>query len=218
MLTAHDLRSRLVEGDDSIGAKLRLRRWQLLHQVFPELASMTVLDVGGTAESWVRSPIRPVHVHVVNLEDPPVDPPEWITAERADACELAPDFSSLSFDFVFCNSVMEHVGGHHRREQLAEVIRRSAPRYWVQTPYRYFPVEPHFLFPGFQFLPANARAGVARHWPLLHSPSADQTAAMSAVLSTELIGRSEMRHYFPDATLHSERVAGLTKSIIAVKR
>ena len=28
----------------------------------------------------------------------------------------------------------------------------------VQTPYRYFPVEPHWLFPGLQFLPMGLRA------------------------------------------------------------
>ena len=34
---------------------------------------------------------------------------------------------------------------------------------------------------------------------------------------TELIGISEMREYFPDSTIVHERVAGLTKSIIAVR-
>lgn len=218
MLTAHDLRSRLVDGNDSLGAKMRLRRWQLLGEIFPELDSMTILDLGGTVESWVRAPIRPAFVHVVNLEGEVARSPDWITAERADACDLPPDFSTREFDLVFSNSVIEHVGGHHRREQFADVVRRSAQRYWVQTPYRYFPIEPHFLFPGFQFLPANARTGVARHWPLLHTPSADRSAAISTVLSTELVGRTEMRHYFPDATMHSERIAGMTKSLIAVKR
>ncbi|MBO0881735.1 MAG: methyltransferase type 11 [Mycobacterium sp.] len=218
MIKAHDLRSRLVDSSGSVGAKMRLRRWQLFEQLFPKLEAMSVLDLGGRLESWTRAPLRPAYVHVVNLEDPPDELPDWATAERADVCELSDDFSRRHFDLVFSNSLIEHVGGHYRREQLATVVRRSAQQYWVQTPYRYFPVEPHFLFPGFQFMPATARAGVARRWPLLHTPSSDRTNAVSTVLSTELIGRTEMKFYFPDSVIYSERIAGVTKSLIAVKR
>lgn len=219
MLTIHDMRTKFVDGDESFGARMRERRWQLLYTSFPDIGSMRVLDLGGTVGSWLRAPVRPDHVHVVNLEPAADDPPAWISAQSADACELDPDTLAGSYDFVFCNSVIEHVGGHYRRRQLAEVIRRSAPKYWVQTPYRYFPVEPHFLFPGFQFLPATAKATVAQRWPLLHTPSADRDVAVRAVLSTELIGRTEMSYYFPDATtIHFERLAGVPKSLIAIKR
>ncbi|HVX45327.1 MAG TPA: class I SAM-dependent methyltransferase [Mycobacteriales bacterium] len=215
MRSVHDLRSRLVDGDKSVAATMRLRRWDLVIQLLPDINAMTVLDLGGTAESWVRAPVRPVHVHVVNLETPPDDLPEWISAETGDACELPVE--SEKYDLAFSNSVIEHVGGHHRREQFAEVVRNSAKRYWVQTPYRYFPVEPHFLFPGFQFLPASARIEVARRWPLLHTPSNDKAHAADAVLNTELLGRAEMSYYFPDARLHHERMAGMVKSLVAVR-
>lgn len=218
MQTIHALRARLVEGDDSIGARMRLRRWALIQDIFPKLDLMNVLDLGGTVQTWLRAPIRPAHVHIVNLYDSPEETPSWASVERADACEVGGKYADQGFDFVFSNSLIEHVGGHFRRERLAEVIRRSAPRYWVQTPYRYFPVEPHFLFPGFQFLPATARARIAQSWPLLHTPSADRAVAVSTVLSTELIGRTEMQHYFPDATIHSERIAAMTKSVIAVRK
>ncbi len=41
---------------------------------------------------------------------------------------------------------------------------------WVQTPYRYFPIEPHWIFPGFQFLPLSARTEISRRWPLGNPP------------------------------------------------
>jgi hypothetical protein len=164
---------------------------------------------------WQAGPGRQSGRH---LEDPPAELPDWATAERADVCDLPADFSNRHFDLVFSNSLIEHVGGHYRREQLATVIRRSAQQYWVQTPYRYFPIEPHFLFPAFQFMPATVRAGVARRWPLLHTPSSDRTNAISTVLSTELIGRTEMQFYFPDSVIYGERIAGVTKSLVAVKR
>ena len=40
------------------------------------------------------------------------------------------------FDLVFSNSVLEHLGGHGRRRQFADVVHESAPEWWVQTPYR----------------------------------------------------------------------------------
>jgi hypothetical protein len=41
---------------------------------------------------------------------------------------------------------------------------------------------------------------------------------MSEVQWTELVGVAEMRAYFPGSEIHRERVAGLTKSLVAVAR
>jgi hypothetical protein len=87
----------------------------------------------------------------------------------------------------------------------------------VQTPYRYFPIEPHFVAPGMQFLPNAAQAAVAKWWPLSHTKPADRLAATESALWIELLDRTQMRFYFPDSTLRSERFAGLTKSLIAVR-
>ena len=42
--------------------------------------------------------------------------------------------------------MLEHVGAHSQRQQLADNVHDLADRYWVQTPYRYFPIEPHWVF------------------------------------------------------------------------
>ena len=118
---------------------------------------------------------------------------------------------------VFSNSVIEHLGGHERRLRFADVVHRLADAYWVQTPYRFFPIEPHWVFPGMQFLPTVAQVAVARRWPLAHSREADRVRATKQVLWTELLDRTQMRHYFPDAKLRAERVFGLTKSLIAYR-
>lgn len=178
---------------------------------------MTVLDLGGRLGTWTRATVRPARVHVVNLERPPAEVPPWAHVEHGDACDLPPAVTGRHYDLVFSNSVVEHVGGHERRLRFADAVRSLADRYWVQTPYRYFPIEPHWIAPGMQFLPVRLRTEVARRWPLGHKQTRTHEAAIRQVLWTELLDRSQMRHYFPDSRLLVERVAGLPKSLIAVR-
>jgi hypothetical protein len=212
------LRNRLVDGPDSWGAKRRSRRWTWLTETFPELPDMTVLDLGGRVDTWERAPVRAAHVHVVNLEPTPDDLPPWAEADHGDACALPEDIRRRRYDLVFSNSVIEHVGGHERRLRFAETIHAMAPAHWVQTPYRYFPVEPHWVAPGLQYLPVKARSSIAHWWPLQHTKATDRAETLQAVLWTELLDKTQMRHYFPRSVIRSERVAGVPKSLIAVKK
>ncbi len=214
------IRNRFVDAPDSIGARARDRRWEIVRQRFPDIGDMHVVDLGGTAESWHRSPLQPAHVTVINLVEPGTSS-DRITTATGDACDavrvLEEAVGRSRFDFVFSNSLLEHVGGHANRQRLAAATREIAPYHWVQTPYRYFPVEPHWLFPGMQFLPVAARTRIALSWPLQHTRSRSVAEALESVLWTELIGITELREYFPESEILRERVAGLTKSIIAVK-
>ena len=185
---------------------------------FPDLADMSVIDLGGRVSSWANALVRPKHVHIVNLEREAGDVPDWAEVDYGDACDLPQAIRDRRYDLVFCNSVIEHVGGHERRLRLADAVHTLAESHWVQTPYRYFPVEPHWVAPGMQFLPLAARTSMAHRWPLGHTPPADRAEALQSVLWVELLDRTQMRFYFPDSTLRVERFAGLTKSLIAVKR
>ena len=210
--------ARLVgtDTDASLSSRLRERRWQRLLEVFPDIEEMRVLDLGGEAEFWRRRREHPAHVTMVNLF-PQHHREPWLESIAADACELPGDLGR--FDLAFSNSVIEHVGAHDRRERFAEQVRRSAPRYWVQTPNRWFPIEPHFVFPFFQHLPTTAQAHVARWWPLGNFAAVkDVDVARRAALGIELVSKADMRGYFPDAEILVERFAGLPKSFVAVRR
>lgn len=128
-------------------------------------------------------------------------PPDWLLGE--------------SFDLVYSNSLIEHVGGHQRCLALAEVVHAAAPHHWVQTPYRYFPVEPHWLCPGLQYLPVAARARVASSWPLGFMSSTEATS-VEDVLAVSLLSITEMKHYFPRSEVIRDTWLGATKSIVAV--
>lgn len=179
---------------------------------------MTVIDLGGTLRTWQWAPVRAKHVHIVNISKPPAEIPDWAEVDYGDACALPAHISSRRYDLVFSNSVLEHVGGHERRLRFAESVHRLSDRHWIQTPHRYFPIEPHWMFPGLQFAPVPVRAYVARRWPLSSAAGWSREAALQTVMWTDMIGRTQMRMYFPDSEIFSERLYGLTKSLIAVKR
>jgi hypothetical protein len=204
-----------ISDERSLAARARGKRFAELIRRFPALRDMTVLDLGGTPAFWAHAPVRPARLTVVNLDD--MGPGDGdVEVLRVDACALPDELTSRRFDLTFSNSLIEHVGGHQRRLQFAAQVRAVAPHYWVQTPYRYFPIEPHWVFPGQQFLPASARAYISRTWRAGHIRS-DVDTAVEDVLSVELLGITELRHYFPDAQIYRERFGGLTKSITAVR-
>ena len=135
-----------------------------------------------------------------------------------DACAPEDWAGGKTYDIVFSNSTIEHVGGHSRCQAFARSVRSLAPRYWVQTPYRYFPIEPHWVFPGFQFLPLALRYRAGIHWPLSYTRSRGGFVddPVGDAMSVELLSRTHLRYYFPESKIISESVLGITKSIIAV--
>jgi hypothetical protein len=195
---------------------MRRRRWTLLLEAFPNLKDMRVLDLGGTTIYWARAPVRPEHVTVINLETPG-EPVPGVRPLVGDACHATDLVGDESFDLVLSNSLIEHLGGHAARQKFADAVAALAPRYIVQTPYRYFPVEPHWLFPGMQFLPLKLRIWLAPRWPLGHTYKWKAEDARKEVLFTELLSASQMRHYFPDATIVWERIGGVPKSMLAIR-
>lgn len=203
----------------SLAHRARSKRWAELLRRFPALGDMRVLDLGGVPQSWRVAPVRPAQVVTVNL-DPKIlvaDEP-GVTAVVGNACDLPDQLRAERFDLVYSNSLLEHVGGHANRLRLAETVSMMSEQHWVQTPYRYFPLEPHWMFPGFQFLPMRARAEVSRRWPLGHIRSTGLGPAIDDVAWVELLDATSMRRYFPDSEIWTERIAALPKSLVAVRQ
>jgi hypothetical protein len=210
------VRGLLVANEKSLAERMRRRRWVILQRLIPNLQDLRVVDLGGTAHWWDNAPVVPRDVTVVNLYEADAGPP-IVRRIEGDALQADELLSGEEFDLVFSNSLIEHLGGHGARRQFADVVSRLAASYVIQTPYRYFPVEPHWMCPGFQFLPVAARSWLAPRWPLGHTRGWDREAATNEVMSTELLSVAEMRSYFPEGEIVWERVAGLPKSMIAVK-
>ena len=200
----------------SLAARTRGARWRELQARFPELTEMRVVDLGGDLRAWRLAPVRPRELVLLNRFEQHA-PDDWITTVVGDACALPAELLGERFDLVYSNSVLEHLGGHARREAFAASVHALGEAHWVQTPNRYFPLEPHWLCPCFQFLPVRARAAVTLRWPLGNYTAVDSMAeAVRWSLATELVSETELRHYFPGSEIWRERVLGMTKSLVAI--
>ncbi|PYM54680.1 MAG: methyltransferase type 11, partial [Candidatus Rokuibacteriota bacterium] len=115
-----------------------------------------------------------------------------ITSKAGDARDLRA-FGDQSFDLVHSNSLIEHVGSLEDQARMAAEIRRVAAGYFVQTPNRYFPIEPHFLVPAFQFLPVALRVRLARRFRPGWYHGGDVAAAVRDAREIRLLSERELR-------------------------
>lgn len=178
-----------------------------------------IVDVGGREEYW--TPILPTlkearaHLTIVNLEKTKPRSGPLFDFAFGNACDLS-DFASQSFDFVHSNSLIEHVGRWPQMQQCASEIRRLAPSYYVQTPYFWFPIEPHFRLPFFAWAPEQLRARVLMRRECGYMAKAGTwDDAMREVQGINLLDKTQMSALFPDAKIAFERVLGLPKSLLA---
>lgn len=209
----------------SWASRFRRRRMALLDRLlraFPD--RVRVLDVGGTEEFWrdhAPALSRRVAVTVLNqeaIERAPASSPA--TTEIGFVVGDARDLSrwpARAFDVCFSNSLLEHVGSFDDQRTAASEMRRVARGYMVQTPNRRFPIEPHFLVPGWQFLPLAWRARLHQSFTLGWMPrQADPLLARNEVAQVRLLDGAQMTALFPEATMVRESLGPLVKSWIAV--
>lgn len=187
----------------------RTRRMREFVELFHPSSSTRIIDIGGTAYNWTLISEQP-EVVLVN-RDPGVE------AVPGDGRQLA--FGDGAFDIAYSNSVIEHVGEARDREAFAAELRRVAPRYYVQTPNRWFIVEPHLIAVGIHYLPRVVLRRIVRWcsvWGWVERPS--QARIDEVLASIHLLDRRALQALFPDAEIRAEKWLGMTKSLIAIRR
>jgi hypothetical protein len=198
----------------------RARVAQFLELLPNEAESAHILDVGGTEKFWRsvwNEQCRRLSITLLNLTATPVSGDLPIRSLAGDARDLS-QFQNLAFDLCFSNSVIEHVGTLADQRRMAAEIRRVANGYFVQTPYRYFPIEPHFHVPGWAQLPVWCRTVLHQRLDLgWFTAEPDYMEARIDVEQIRLLSRREFRNLFEDAEIRFEKIGPLIKSMIAVR-
>jgi hypothetical protein len=211
-----------VQLQGSLSNALRARRFTkfaaLVDGIDAGGRTIRILDIGGTEGFWISrgwSERADLEITLANIAEPKSDLPGNLRAIRGDATNLA-ELPDQSFDVVFSNSTIEHLGYWGAQRAMAAEVLRLAPRYWVQTPNFWFPIEPHFLTIGWHYLPPRVRGRLLQRRSYGHRPRVTRPArALELVEEIRLVTAREMRLLFPDAELLRERVGPFTKSLVA---
>lgn len=210
----------------SVSAKARTQRIKLFGKVLTEcgVKNGTVLDIGGTTNYWKTnaqylSSGQIKEIDIVNL------PLQTLRHEQIDEIKLniyggnALDGESLRLDHytvIHSNSVIEHVGNLRDQKQMADVIKNKSNYYWVQTPARSFPLEPHFYFPFFAYLPLWIRTKLYQNFSLgFMGKEPDWFNARTTCEETRLLTLRELTHIFDSCGILKERLFMMDKSYIA---
>lgn len=118
-----------------------------------------------------------------------------------DGCALP--FRTRGFDVVYSNAVIEHLPPE-QQSLFAGEIQRVGRGWFVATPNRLFPIEPHYRLPLVQFLSQENQQSVARKFGKVPYP----------VLN--LLNRSQMRSLFPTSRIIGCRVTLYPETLVAV--
>lgn len=218
-LTAMTRRLADSEKPESFANKLRAKRFRLFEALAALLPRpLRILDVGGTNAFWEnrgwagRADIDIVTLNLVAEKQRH----ENITPLTGDATNLT-QFDDRTFDIAFSNSVIEHLFTFENQRRMASEIQRVGKSFWVQTPNFWFPLEPHFHLPGWQWMPLELRVSIIRRrtcgW---RGPCPDPVRARKLVQEVRLLRKSELRTIFPEASFLPERFCRWVKSWIVI--
>jgi hypothetical protein len=213
-------------------AACRARRARLFVERLQPTADDRILDLGGGRGGHIAEVVP--HRRNVTIADLDADALR-AAAQTYGFGTLHLDGSAIfpvadgAYDVVFCSSVIEHVTGPKEivynledagefavsakasQANFAAELRRIAKRYYVQTPYKYFPIEQHSFLPFFVVL-------LPRRWQVRLMRFLYAHRWLKPVYPDfRLLTIREMRALFPDAEIVLERYCGLVKSIVAIK-
>jgi hypothetical protein len=205
----------LMQFIDTFSQNLRNQRKNLFYTRFNlQSGGKKILDLGGTPWSSFCQDLADCEVTYLNLYSEEIVLPRLTQPNHHYVCADARHipFADRHFDIVFSNSLIEHVGDFEAQTQVAQEIQRVGKAYWIQTPYKHFPIEPHYNFPLYQYLPASLQRQVHHTWKF--SWVKQHGLPFEEIF---LLDRQQMQQLFRHAHLYEEKLFFLTKSITAIQ-
>ena len=200
---------------DALSLRSRRRKLRLFLDELHPTAATTVLDVGvdevSLGDAGGEGGCRthnffeehypwPARITALGLHDGTRFRARYpaIPYVQGDACTLP--FADGSFDVVYSNAVIEHVGGRHRQAAFVAEALRVGRSVFLTTPNRWFPVDVHTHLPLVHWLPDRV---AHRAFDLARMPWAKEN---------HLLAAGALRSLFPGDV----RVVNLGMTLVAV--
>lgn len=172
-----------------------------------------ILDVGGAERFWYAADPKYMElsdITMVNLEQDQSfqNTNNHFFSVIGDATHLD-GYGDKSVDLAFSNSVIEHVGCWEDKVKMVKEMKRVGKHIYLQTPNKFFPIEPHFLIPFFYLFSNEQQVRILAR---KEKCTIDKARALNDSIS--LLSYKDLKKLFPDQKIHRERFLGFTKSFI----
>jgi hypothetical protein len=186
----------------------RQKKFDLFTSLFHIDDSSRLLDVGFSkhfAHQYILEDYLPSEIPVVGGEIDEqalrrtIGSYPQVHAVVLDACHLP--FFDQSFDVVYSNAVIEHVGDYSHQRLFADEVRRVGRSWFVTTPNFWFPIDTHTSLPFVHWLPKRWRLAVFR--------------SVGRKGDLVLLTGRRFRQLFPESTLFHLRTTILPEVLVA---
>lgn len=191
----------------------RQRKYRLLSSKIDLKPTDRVLDLGGGHGDFLEQVYPHMdRVVVVDLDWKALAGFRKEQTETRAVCAnaLKLPFADGTFDLVFSNAVIEHVGDWDCQLQFAQEVCRVSKRFFITTPNKWFPIEQHYRLPFFQFLPDSWQRAI-------HKTIAIGFIPKDRFEEIHLLSARDLEKLFPDASVSAQRTTFWPESLIALK-
>ena len=204
----------ISENKGSLGNKFREKRFSFFLKKFNKMQKpISILDVGGKINFWENRGLagnNDYKITVLNIEKEKSNYSN-INCLIGDATNLN-QYKNKSFDIVHSNSVIEHLYNFNNQKKMASEIIRVGKKFIIQTPNKYFFIEPHYLLPFFQFLPKSMKFFILTKTKMSRLKRWDKEFAKQYIKEIRLMNLKELKTLFPNCNVYYEKFLGMNKS------
>ena len=210
----------------TVSDRSRRRKLDLFYDLMRPGPGAVVLDVGGEVGDPAGNTFKPSRqlldsysdaskVVLVNLSLPVVERARRAVPAVKAVCGtgLRLPLADKSVDVCYCNAVIEHVFNFDNQRAFANEIMRVARSWFVTTPNRWFPFEPHLRLPLVTWLPQRWQHELGYRFGYLHLERRYGRGADRRDLC--LLSRRQLRRLFPTSRVCGIGVAGVAPTLVA---
>lgn len=210
---------------ESLGHKFRRKRFSFLFENLEALCRekeknntlpVKILDIGGLQSYWENMGMHNnpnLDITLVNLaaEGAKFKNISSIVGDATNLCNIKDN----EYDVAFSNSVIEHVYNFENQRKMSDEVKRVGRYHFIQTPNRFFFLEPHYLLPFVQFLPKKTLYFLLTKTVVSRGHKWNKEYAKQYVDEIRLLTLKEMKMLFPESKIYKEKFLGMMKSFTA---